>query len=251
MPEKIIDCSGFYGVWPAWPVPHSLSVEGPKYLDKYGIDKVVVSSLQSVFYDPEEGNKELLSFASRDERFIPTCVVSPQMGDRALKVLEECSNAGACAVRLYPQHHVYDPDVEPLIAEICGKASELGMPVWFSVRLIMDWSLPVLDVRTITRVAGKFKDTDFVVSGVNYGEFLPMTAAMKKSDNLYLELSCLQVLGGIEKLVQEVGVDKLIFGTGLPLQYPLCNILKVDVAEITGEEKERIFHLNAQKLFNL
>lgn len=249
--KKIIDVSAFCGVWPKWHVPNDLAVLGPSYLDRYGIDKAVVSSLQAVFYDCDAANEEVLELASQEPRFIPTCSVTPQMDDRCLRVLDEYASAGARAVRLYPQHHGYDLDVEPLVGDICERAAELKMPVWLPVRVIMDWSLPVLDVKAITRKAARFPATDFIVSGVNYGEFRPMLAGMAKSKNLYLELSGFQMLGGIERLVKDVGADKLLFGTGLPLQYPLCNTLKVGAADISADEQERIHHLNAERLLRL
>lgn len=251
MPRQMIDALAFCGVWPKWPVPCNLSTEGASYLDKYGIDRAVVSSLEAVFYDCDGGNEECLNLAARESRFVATCAVTPHMGSRALNVVEECVAAGARAVRLYPQHHEYDLEAEPSVAEICAKAAELGLPVWLAVRVIMDWSLPVLNVNTILRTARRFPDTDFIVSGVNYGEFRPLLAALSVSENLYVELSSFQMLGGIEQIVSLGGADKLLFGTGLPLQYPLCNTLKVDVAEITDEDKERLFCLNARRLFKI
>jgi len=53
----------------------------------------------------------------------------------------------------------------------------------------------------------------------------------------------------VEKLSEAVGVERLLLGTGLPLQYALPARLKVEVADLLDKEKAAIFAGNARGVF--
>ena len=54
----IIDTSAYVGNWPFWPVPHMDSNGNGlvEIMDKYGIDKAVITSMDGILYDDEMGN---------------------------------------------------------------------------------------------------------------------------------------------------------------------------------------------------
>jgi predicted TIM-barrel fold metal-dependent hydrolase len=61
----------------------------------------------------------------------------------------------------------------------------------------------------------------------------------------------MQMVNSIEMLVDQVGVDRIFFGTGLTLQYPSPGIAKIENAQISDDDKAKIFALNAERWLGL
>lgn len=248
---EVIDGAAFYGAWPWWPLRRTLTDCGVRLLDGYGIGRAVISSLRAVFVDWEAGNEEVLAVAQREPRYVPVVVLVPQVGVDQEVVVTGYVSRGARAFRLYPQYHRFRLEENPLVDEVCELASAHDLPVWLSIRLLMDWSLPTVDTARVFGLARRFPETQFVISGVNYGELPEALVGMKQCRNTFLETSCLQVFGGLKRLADEVGADRLIFGTGLPLQYPLCNLEKVRASGLSLTDEDMVLGGNVARLLKL
>lgn len=76
---------------------------------------------------------------------------------------------------------------------------------------------------------------------------------MRKYDNCYLDISGTGVmrLGALEHLVNSVGADRILFGTDYPISNHDLYVHCVKVARISDSDKEKIFHLNAERLLGL
>ena len=87
-----------------------------------------------------------------------------------------------------------------------------------------------------------------------YGDFMRHIERMKKHDNYYLDLSGYGVFreGMLRRAIDEVGADRILFGS----DYPTCTMAmyvgSVILDElITDTEKEKILYLNAKRLLKL
>jgi len=73
-------------------------------------------------------------------------------------------------------------------------------------------------------------------------------------DNVYVDTAhyLMYVYPGVmEQVVQLAGADHIVFGTDVPLQGPMqmrFAIETIKALNIAKEDKEKIFHLNAEKL---
>ncbi len=78
-------------------------------------------------------------------------------------------------------------------------------------------------------------------------------ARMRKYDNAYLDISGTGILrlGMLEHLVNNVGADRILFGTDYPISNHDLYVHCVNVARISDGDKEKIFHLNAERLLGL
>jgi len=54
----------------------------------------------------------------------------------------------------------------------------------------------------------------------------------------------------VEVAVKELGADKVMFGTDLPLVEPACAMGIMDDAELTTDEKEMVMYKNAERIFS-
>ena len=75
-------------------------------------------------------------------------------------------------------------------------------------------------------------------------------AVMKKHPNVYLDISGTGLFryGMLKYLVNEVGADRILFGTDFPVCNPYCYVSGVNAEDISEKDKARIFSENAKGL---
>ena len=248
----IVDIHGYFGTWPFWPIKTRTGDDLIRLMDRHGIDKVGVCSLRAIFDDWERGNEEMLDLTrERGDRLIGFATVAPVFGEAAVDRLPRYREQGVRGVRLFPYYHGYALAEDPMLDRILEKASHLRMPVVIPKRLTMNWMLPALDIEPIAAIAARFPDLKIIVGGVNYRGARQAVGMMRTHGNLMIETSCLQYMGSVEMLVSEVGTQRILFGTGLPLQYPACGLAKVTNAEISKQDRDRVLGGNAMDLLGL
>lgn len=73
---------------------------------------------------------------------------------------------------------------------------------------------------------------------------------MKKHENLCLDLSGTGLFryGVLKYLIREVGADRILFGTDYPICNPRMYVEAIYGEEITEEERELVFHGNAERI---
>jgi len=248
----IVDINGYVGNWPFWPIRNRTGDDLVRLMDRYGIDRVAVCSLRGIFDHWERGNEEVLDLVrTYRDRVIGFATVTPVFGEAALEMLPRYREEGVRGLRLFPYYHGYALAEDLMLDRILKRASELGMTVVIPKRLTMNWMLATLDIRPVAAIATRFPELKIVVGGVNYNGARETVGMMKTHGNVLIETSCLQYMGSIEMLVREVGTERILFGAGLPLQYPACGLAKIANAEIPEKDRERILGGNAARLLGL
>lgn len=249
---KIIDLSGYYGQWPYWLIKATTRTDLLALMDNVGIDQIVVASTRSIFLNCRDGNLDAGQLAhNADGRFHTFAVINPTDEASACDLLTEAHRDGMKGFRLFPQQHQYHLDDDPVLNSLLALGQDLGMAVVIPIRLILHWGLPQLDVREINTVAKNFPKLNIIIGGVNYGEFREALAVMRRYDNVSFETSCMQMVNGIEILVNKVGAERVYLGTGLPLMYPKPGLYKIFKAQISDHDKELILGGNAARLLSL
>ena len=103
----IIDVNAYLGHWPFRQLRHNTASGLLKLMDKNGIDKAIVSSINAIFYkNCHSGNEELAAEtkAHRD-RLIPFATLNPEYPgwEDDLKHCHE--DFGMTGLRLLPHYH--------------------------------------------------------------------------------------------------------------------------------------------------
>jgi len=109
--------------------------------------------------------------------------------------------------------------------------------------------MPTLDGREARKLFSRFPEGRFLLMAVN--REVDALEAMRDHQNVSLETSCAQGAYAIERFIADFGIERVLYGSGLPLQYPGCGLAKIEGAEISEGEKEQIFSQNAMNLFGL
>ncbi len=250
-----IDVHAWIGRWPYWPIPASTPEEVAGVLERAGIDWAVVCSTRSLFVNWPDGNAEASAAESaHPERFAAfACVGPPELSHKLdanpFRLSEHPEVRG---VRLAPQFHTYQPLYEPFVDELCEEAAAAQVPVQLPLRVLMNWGMPMLDLGTIVTLVERHSRTPWILTGLNYFHELRCgLALMRRFPSVYIETSCIQGFEAIAKIVAEIGSDRILFGTGLPLQNAAAGVAKIEHARISDTDREAIFSANIRRLLRM
>lgn len=261
----LIDACAYLGHYPFRKTENQTAPELIALMDDYGIEKALVSSLPAVYYrDVMDGNRELFDeIAPCADRLIPVATGNPRY-PCALDDLAECVRRGCRAVRLYPKQHGYQL-TDPCAVEYLRRAAELHIPVAFPLcledlrgRHHLDIMYP-LSADEIADAARLAPETDFILHNHNNYSYAAVLSERcpNRVGGFYYDIGrtdCLYV-DGLQRLIATAGLDHVLFGTSMPLQYIDVQLVKLhylpDRANLTDAQMELLTSGNAKRLFRL
>ena len=116
----------------------------------------------------------------------------------------------------------------------------------------MNFRFATLPIDDIAALAARHTQTSFILSGPNYlSEFQAAIEALTRCPNMLIEISCMQGFEAVARMAEAVGADRVLFGTGLPLHYPACNVAKLEHADLSQKQREAISSDNAMRCLAL
>lgn len=249
-----IDVHAYIGKWPYWPVPHATPLEVVEAMDAASIDSAVITSTRSLFVNWPDGNAETLQAArEHPDRFIAfACVGPPELSHQLdANIFDLEKSPETRGIRLAPQFQTYHLLYEPFIDTISEQAAARKIPVQLPLRVLMNWGMPMLDLGTMAAIVQRHPRTPWILTGLNYFHELRVGLALMRSfPTVHIETSCIQGFEAIAKIVKEIGSDRVLFGSGLPLQNAVAGVWKIEHARISDADREAIFYINAKRLLN-
>src|SRR4051812_47965662 len=108
----LVDINSYVGNWPYRGLRGNTLEAMTSRMNKFGVDKAVVSNLNGLFYVDsqianEELNKEMKSNEAFKDRFIPFATINPILPwwKKSLEVSHK--QLGMKGIRIYPLYHQY------------------------------------------------------------------------------------------------------------------------------------------------
>ncbi len=213
--------------------------------DRAGIDRMMVTDFTALTYDMKEGNEYLRrQVQAHPDRILGYYTVSTgRSGKWIVEDLERYVNEyGFCGMKIYsvpPLQIIDDPYMIPIIE----KAAELKIPILAhsTGEECESISRQVPDVTIINAHMGCCPQAQ--------GDWHRSIAAAKRYPNIYLDTTSSSFDNGmIEFAVEEVGAERVLYGSDLPLLEPTLQIAKVKESDISQKDKELILHENINRL---
>lgn len=255
----IIDCNVFIGNWAFRRLRRNTAVDIVAMMDAFGIERACAASADAILYkDCQAGNDKLYEETrAHADRFWLYATLNPAYPGWE-RDMSRCVRLGFRALRLYPCYHGYRLDSREARA-IIEAAADLAWPVSIPARVedvrqkhAMDTTQNVA-VTDVIGAAETCPKAAFVLS-----EFYP---SIPRNDDLwkrlrgvrcYFELSrmtaCLDA--NLQAAFDELGHERILFGTGFPFKTPSPAFLKLQALQGSDEAKSRIASGNARSLFN-
>jgi predicted TIM-barrel fold metal-dependent hydrolase len=235
---KIADINTVFGFFPKRKVDCSLE-RLRSLLERHCISKALTISLKAAFYDYKEGNEETLEACRKDPRLLPAASVDPRAYLGEEDKIEELRRRGFKAIRIFNEFQGYPPDYGPLLRLIENLEGK---------------GLPLVVCNTgygfMTKIVRETKGLGYpvVILGCSYDALSEFIVLSAENPHLYIETSQLTSPDAFEVLVEKVGSNRIIFGSGIPLIYFKAAYMMIEKAKIPEEDKEAILHRNFERL---
>ena len=251
---NFFDINTALGHWPFQQLPYETVDALEARLKEYGVSGALAVNTHGLFYrDVQNANIELAQWISGNPFFTGCASINPAypQWEKDLRICVE--DFGFRAVRLTPLYHDYDAD-GVLMDEAVSAAEALGIAVLIPQRIMDVRQRHHLDVgnivmpQTVFALAQRHPGCRIVCTEtLIVDEDLPEIAPLK---NLYIEtsrqLSCFT--GIFRRIVETIGAERMIFGSGSPFKEVLPSVIKMMDAGFSEDEFEKIACENSKKL---
>ncbi|MEK7405276.1 MAG: metal-dependent hydrolase [Acidobacteriota bacterium] len=257
----MIDVNAYLGHFAFRQLRHNTAAGLLRLMDSRRIERAVVSSASAITYrNSQSGNEEVAEeVKGRRDRLIPLAVINPfYAGWRDdLKICHE--EFGMKGLRMYPRWHNYrlaDPACLDLVSEAAERGMVISIPVRVEDRRQRSWLLDVPDVplEEIADLVRARPRAQYIL--VNGTGFVNSPLGRENSglpSNYAIEISRLSAVmaNEIGQLVANLGSGRIVFGTGMPFNYPDPALVKLEVLEAGEDVKEQIRWRNVARLLGL
>jgi uncharacterized protein len=215
--------------------------------DELGFDKLFVTELNALSYDMSAGNDTLArQIARHPDRLIGyVSVPTPRLGRRGVEEVRRCyEKYGFRGMKIYS--HPEASIAEPGTAALLEAAAEFGMP-------ILAHTTPDECDYLMTQVPqARLLMAHMGGHPYAFGDWHRAVMVAKKHPNLLLDTASSQIDNGmLEHAVSELGAERILFGTDMPLLDPYTQLAKVTGADISNEAKQAILGDNLAGLLGL
>ena len=250
-----IDVNAFLGRYPFRDVPGGSPTALLRNMDRVGIDVAWISNLSAIFWrDPAQGNDVLYQTHLREPRLHPVPAVHPGLGHWR-EALQRAAEEGAPCVRADPGYYGIAPD-GPELRELAAACGEARLPLELAVRLEdgrqrhPNDSAPELapwHIRSLLRSDPRAKllvthaDKDFIEQ-VHFG------STPAESERVLWDICWIwgPPEDHLELLLGTVGLARFTFGTGMLLRLPENSVAKLDLLDLSPEQRSRLESGNLQ-----
>ncbi len=253
----VIDVSAFLGTYPFRNVTGGTRDGLLDAMDRVGIDEAWVSYLPAMFWrDPMEGNAPLYGVTNDSDRLRPVPAVHPGLPNwRA--AFDDALDRGVPAVRCDPEYYALAPDGDHL-AELLGACGLAGVPLLVAVRLedarqrhpndraaeLAPWH-----VRSFARHNPAVR---IIVTGADRSYIEQVHFGSTPTESARITWDIAWVWGPPEDdlatLLDTIGSERFVFGTGQPLRLPEAVVAKLDLIDRAGPWRGAVEAQNAMRL---
>ncbi|MBR0458376.1 MAG: amidohydrolase [Victivallales bacterium] len=220
------------------------------HLKKVGITSCAGSVVRPIdgkeFAPIREMNDQALRFRDRFPDFYhPGMHILPGFPDESIQELDRMRAEGVKLIgELVPYMMGYREYMHPTL-----------LPVWeYAQKTQMLVSIHSIDIQDMEKLVASFPRLKVVMA--HPGEFPSLQQkleVMKKHPNAYLDIcgTGLFRYNMLSYTVKAIGADRILFATDFPTCNPAMQVAAVDFEDITPDEREAIFHGNAERLLGL
>lgn len=257
--NMIVDCNAFLGHYPFRRLVASKPNALLENMDRFGIDRAIVSWLPSVFYrDAHSGNEEFIeALKPYRDRFVPIATLNPRYVGWESS-LHRCVEMQMQAVALVPSHHGFQLTEDVSLAAI-QQIERLGLPLVLTQRFEdrrqrHAWDVAEdLEIKSVIEIAQKFPKLKIMLCNWNALDGGKL-AGVGLRGRCLIDFSRLHVIlnRDVPKLIDTMGVESIVFGSHAPFDYIGPSLVKLSNLEYLPKEQfEAIAWRNATSFFNL
>lgn len=220
-----------------------------KGMDRSGV-KMLVFCHHAALLAPDIGNRSNVEAVRKyPERLRAYCGINPNYPEiikKDLKSFDKYYKSIYVGFKFLSDYHGYaltDARYEPAWDMADGRKLLVLLHTWGGS--LYDGPVP------IRKIAEKYHNVKILLGHSCHGEWNKAIELLKDFPNLYLEMCAVPDERGVmEKMVEQLGAARLVFGTDFPWFSYNYYIGAVLGADISDQDRTKILSLNGQKLLS-
>jgi predicted TIM-barrel fold metal-dependent hydrolase len=251
----IVDVNVSLSRWPLRRLPCDETPRLVEKLKRHDVTQAWAGSLDGLFHRDLGGVNARLADECRrfgEGRLMPFGSVNPMLPDWP-EDLRRCDEEHRMpGIRLHPNYHGYTL-TDPALAELLAGAEKRGLVVELAVRMddvrVQHPLMRIADVDTkpLPELVARRPKLRLVLlsalATIRGPEMKRIAAA-----GVYFEISMQEGTAGVSNLLREVPLERILFGSHLPLFDLESAALKMRESDLTAAQTAAIAHGNAQRL---
>jgi len=211
----------------------------------FDIEKCAISSAYAIEYDLEEGNAGCADIVSRFDELFGYVVINANYLEASVAEMERyLSREKFLGIKMHSEHTgiaIDSPGSFELLKVLAGRWPD-------KVAEVHCWGRAQVDA--LMKLADAFPRTSFIMVHMGANDWKYGAEQAKSRPNVYPEISCSLVeTGKVDWAVEQVGSERVLFGTDLNLLSPALSLGIVLDADISEADRENILYNNARRLF--
>lgn len=230
-------------IGPAPSAASDLNVEALRaQMEKNQVTVSIVVSSIGVLLDPSVGNALTLATCADHEDLRPAATLDPRAYFGDTELLERMRSRGYCMLRFFPQRQGWPIRYAPFAALTRDLASS-GLPIM--VEIAQRGEVTELEAAVDNYPSG------IILAGVRLDTLAEAVSIIRAHATWHLELSSLLAPGAVKLLVDKIGGERLLFGSGAPAASAAAVLRTLDYSGLPTDIHQSILHLNAERLFGI
>jgi hypothetical protein len=156
-------------------------------------------------------------------------------------------------IRLHPNYHGYTLE-DPRFAELLALAAKRGLVVQLAAMMEDARTqhplvqVPPVDLTPLVELVAKLPGLKLVVLNALRRVRAEQLERLVAAGAVYVEISMLEGVGGLERLVQQITAQRVLFGSHYPFFYFESALLKMRESDLGGLQSKAIFEDNARRI---
>lgn len=234
--------------------------------DKFEIDKLCVSipvnrrfsmrdelpnthklpTMEEIIQDNDD---VLVAMQRYKDRMLGYCYVLPGYKE-SIDEINRCLDKGMIGVKIYNQYKIWDPVFYPIIEKSIEEKFPILVHGGFSTsREEWDFEPNASHAADFAYVSKLYPEAMIIEGHIGGGgDWEWAIKHLRNAPNIYLDTGGSVVDEGmIEMAVRELGAERLLFATDMSME---AGVARMEAANITEEEKEKIYSKNFQKILD-
>ena len=238
MAFEIIDANTVFGPWPI--VRADMAVDRlVTALKNHKVSQALAISTVGVLHNHGDGNAETLKVCGERDMLIPVATVDPRGHFGPMGTLAKLAQQGFKMFRFFPQLQDWPLD-HAAFCDVLDELESVKLPVMMQAR---DTGYPSALARNL-----KGRTITFILEGISFENMAEAVSVMREHENVMCDTREVRVPGALRFLVDQVGADRVVFGSGCLRSSLAAALSYVMDAEISDENKTKVLAGNMKRL---
>lgn len=240
----IIDVHAHWGTWP-FPIRANSIADINAMLERFDIEKCILSSTEAIVHDFVKGNRLLADAISGQPRLLGYVTINPNYVDISSEELKKyLTKENFVGVKFHCEY-TGKTITAPETRECFKACRRYDKP-------ILVHCFGQAAVAQLVEIAVEFQSLNFIMGHMGGGDWRAGVEAAAEHFNVFVEpCASLADRDKIRYAIDKMGDRRVLFGSDQTLINPAFVAGMVRDADVTLQQKERIFYRNAKELFGL